>query len=83
MDFEGYSVTSSAEKVELMRGCSSTDRLMCHRTVSAGDSTGRISGREQERCSLFVLYSTEESAQSKINEKYITMLYSVSVLRCV
>lgn len=69
-----------------MRGYSSSDQtspilsqLMCHQeTVQEG-----LTGGKQQRCSLFVLYSTEESTQGEINDKYITMLYSISVVCCV
>ena len=57
-------------------------QLICHPTVSARDTTWRINGQKALRCTHFVLYSTE-SPQSKINDKYMTMLYSLSVLHCL
>lgn len=44
LDFEGYSVTSSAEKVELMRRRSSFDQ-----TSSAGLSPRCLSGRQYRK----------------------------------
>lgn len=67
LDFEGYSVTSSAEKVELiMRGSDPPPpQLICHCTRLAGDSTGGIKGEKQKQCSQFVLYSKRKECSQQ------------------